>query len=74
MKATEFFTEGLLLVIKNYGGNTVDYAVVDLNSSYHLWRFDVREQKYIRMIIRDDLDKIFHWLKLSILENPKIEE
>lgn len=74
IKATEFFEEGLLLVIKHYGGNHVDYAIVETSDAYHLWKFMTREQVWNRMIIRDNLEKIFYWLELSILDNPKIEE
>ena len=74
MKATEFFTEGLLLEIKHYGGNHVDFAVViDSDHGYHLWKFDPREQVWLRSIIKNDLAKIFAWLHLQILDNPKIE-
>lgn len=75
MKAEEFFGEGLLLVIKNYGGNTVDYAVViDDEKSYHLWKLNPYEQTYQREGIFKELKDVFFSLTLSILYNPKIEE
>jgi len=74
MKATEFFGEGLLLVIKHYGGNIVDYAVVlDGRKYYHLWVFDSCEQTYKRRAILKDFKEIFSLLENDVLNNPKIE-
>ncbi len=75
MKATEFFKNGLLLVIENYGGNIVDYAVVvDNDACYHLWKFNPYKQEYQRKSMSKDLKEIFSILEKAILNNPKIEE
>jgi len=74
MKATEFFKEGLLLVIKNYGGNTVDYAVTQYKDSYHLWHFNAEVQQWLRITYKNNLKSIFNVINKRVSDNPKIEE
>jgi len=74
-KATEFFKEGLLLEIKHYGGNIVEYAVVlSVNNGFHLWRFDPHIGIWVREVIRYSLKDVFNILEKAVKDNPKMED
>ena len=74
-KATDFFTEGLLLEIKHYGGNIVEYAVVQSGKGhFHLWRFNPHIGIWIREVIKSELKDVFNILAKAVKDNPKMED